>query len=96
MTFHPGHDALHGFTVVVETKGPLTYVGRWDAEENGLVRLLDVAQHQVGEGGMDRAAYLADVARNGPRPTHRMTLVPAAEIATVRTLGDLCRDLRGR
>jgi putative YphP/YqiW family bacilliredoxin len=31
--FHPGHHELHGITVVIETHGSRTYVGRFDSED---------------------------------------------------------------
>ena len=49
--FHPGHHELHGVTVVVETAGPLTYVGRFDTEDAAGVHLLDVGVHDAAAGG---------------------------------------------
>ena len=44
--FHPGHSELHGITVVVETHGPRTYVGRYDSEDERGVHMLDVGIHE--------------------------------------------------
>ena len=45
--FHPGHSELHGITVVVETNGSLTYVGRYDSEDERGVHMLDVGVHEA-------------------------------------------------
>ena len=49
--FHPGHAELHGITVVVETHGARTYVGRYDREDELGVHMLDVGVHE-GSAGM--------------------------------------------
>jgi hypothetical protein len=48
--FHPGHSELHGVTVVVETNGALTYVGRYDSEDDHGVHMLDVGVHNGALG----------------------------------------------
>jgi hypothetical protein len=40
---------LHGMTVVVDTKGPRVYVGRFDTVEDGKIRLMDAGYHDDGE-----------------------------------------------
>lgn len=92
MTFHPGHDALHGITVVIVSTGPATWVGRWQEERDGMIHLVDACAHIAGDRGMSRDAFLDDVTRNGPRPTHRVLSLPRAEVASVRPLGDVLRE----
>lgn len=94
MTFHPGHDALHGFTVVIFSNGPSTWVGRWQEERDGVIQLLDASEHRDGERGLSKEAFLGELARSGPRPTHRVLGVPRSQVSGVRTLGDVVRDLR--
>jgi hypothetical protein len=96
MTFHPGHDALHGFTVVLFSDGPSTWVGRWQEESAGMIQLADACEHRDGDGGISKDQFLAGLARSGPRPTHRVMAVPRASVSAVRQLGDVVREIRDR
>lgn len=51
--FHPGHHDLHGITVVVDTVGPRTFIGRFDRIEDGRIQLLNVAPHDPAAGSRD-------------------------------------------
>ena len=84
--FHPGHHELHGITVVVETRGSRTYVGRFDHEDGSGVHLLDVGLHDSGTG-VGREEYLERTARFGVRADQKHLIVPRAEIAAIRRLG---------
>jgi hypothetical protein len=95
MTFHPGHDALHGFTVVLFSKGPSTWVGRWQEQQDGVIHLADASEHKDGDRGLSKQDFLAELARTGPRVTHRALAVPASEVSAVRQLGDVIREVRG-
>jgi hypothetical protein len=87
--FHPGHHELHGVTVVVETTGPRTYVGRFDAEDEQGLHLLDVGVHQPGAGAPSKDEYIQRSVRFGVRSEHRHLVVPAAEVARIRRLGEV-------
>jgi hypothetical protein len=95
MTFHPDHDALHGFTVVLYSRGPSTWIGRWQEEQNGVIRLADACEHRDGDRGLSKEQFLREIARSGPRPTHRLLEVPRSQVTDVRQLGDVVRELRG-
>jgi hypothetical protein len=95
MTFHPGHDALHGFTVVLFSDGPSTWVGRWQEERDDTIQLADACEHKDGERGLTKKGFLEELARTGPRPTHRMIGVPRHAVTDVRQLGDVVREVRG-
>jgi hypothetical protein len=83
--FHPGHHELHGVTVVVETGGSMTYVGRFDTEDAAGVHLLDVGVHDAAGGGsMDE--YVRRSARFGIRVERKHVVVPRAEVARIRKL----------
>jgi hypothetical protein len=84
--FHPGHHELHGITVVVETSGTRTYVGRFDHEDSAGVHLLDVATHDAVDGS-SREEYLERTARLGVRADRKQVIVPRPEIAAIRRLG---------
>lgn len=94
MTFHPGHDALHGFTVVLFSEGPSTWVGRWQEERDGFIHLADASEHRDGERGLSKAAFLLELAKLGPRPVHRVLAVRRGDVSGVRQLGDVIREIR--
>jgi hypothetical protein len=56
--FHPGHHELHGVTVVIETHGPRTYVGRFDNEDQQGLHLLDAGVHEALAGASSREEYV--------------------------------------
>ena len=85
--FHPGHHELHGVTVVLETRGPVTYVGRFDSQDDRGVRLLDVAIHDPSKGS--REDYVRRSARFGIRVEQRQVTVPSAEVARITPLGEI-------
>ena len=91
-TFHHDRGALHGITVVVDTSGPRVYVGRCDTEGPDGIVLLDVDVHADGEGGRSKADYVQAVARFGHWKKHDRVVVPGAEIASVRRLGDIATE----
>ena len=84
--FHPGHHDLHGITVVLQTTGPHTYVGRFDHEDESGVHLLDVGMHDAS-GGARREEYLERTLRFGVRADRKHVIVPRAEIASITQLG---------
>jgi hypothetical protein len=83
--FHPGHHELHGITVVVETTGPHTYVGRFDHEDESGLHLLDVGVHD-GSDGTRPEEYLARTARFGVRADRKHLIVPRTAVAAIKRL----------
>jgi hypothetical protein len=81
MVLHPGHDELHGITVVVSGTSGRTYVGRWHEQQPRGVVMRDVAILETGE---DEAAWLARLAKFGVPPEHRVHVVAGDEILSVR------------
>ncbi len=88
-TFHSDKGELHGITVVVDTHGPKVYVGRCDTETAEGIHLVDVDDHTDGEQGRSKRDYLEWAARFGVFKRHDFLMVPRAEIASVKRLGDL-------
>jgi hypothetical protein len=87
--FHPGHDELHGQTVVVYTTGARTLIGRWDAVEGGTLRMLDVALHEDGAAGaMSREAWVAKLKQYGIPVEHKALALPQDAVARVVRLRD--------
>lgn len=87
--FHPGHAELHGITVVLETSGSLTYVGRYDREDDGAVHLHDVGVHDSAAGGVSKEEYLRKSARFGIRTDHKHMVVPASQVVRIARLAEL-------
>ena len=85
--FHPGHHDLHGITVVVETSGDNTYVGRFDREEEELAYLKDVGVHEAGSQSWGE--YLDRTMLYGVKVDQRDLVVPRAEITSVRKLTEV-------
>ena len=86
---------FHGFTVVIYTRGPMTYVGRWDQQIGDQILLNDASVHCEGDSGMTRDQFILKTAKFGPRVTHKRFVVPAGEVTQVRTLGDVSKELLG-
>jgi hypothetical protein len=86
--FHPGHAELHGITVVVETHGARTYVGRYDSQDERGVHLLDVGVH-VESADLSKADYLRKTAKFGVRSEIKHLLLPNNEVANIVRLSDI-------
>jgi hypothetical protein len=87
--FHPGHHALHGVTVVLETTGAVTYIGRFDVEDERGVHLLNVAIHEADAAPVSREEFLARTRQFGVRAERKHLVVPAAQVARITPLGEL-------
>jgi hypothetical protein len=85
--FHPGHAELHGITVVIETHGSRTYVGRYDSEDAQGVHLLDAGVHNEGPE-LSKEDYIRKSAKFGIRSEHKHLLVPRGEVARITRLGE--------
>jgi hypothetical protein len=81
--FHPGHQALHGITVVLETNGARTYVGRFDTQDEGGVHLLDVAMHDGDDPALSRDEFLRRTLKFGVRVERKHLVVPSGDVAKV-------------
>lgn len=88
-TFHQDTHALHGITCVVETRGARLYVGRVHEAGPDGVLLHDVDVFEEVAGGPTKAAYLARAAQVGVWVRHKSFVVPAADVTSIRRLGDL-------
>lgn len=88
-TFHSDKGELHGITVVVRTTGERVYVGRCDTQTPEGIVLLDADHHDDGEDGKSNDEYLKFAAKYGVFKKHDHIVVPTAEIADVRRLGEL-------
>lgn len=88
-TFHQDRDELHGITVVVDTDGPIVYIGRWLEQDDKGIVLMDVAQHEDGEGGRSKEDYVKHAARVGVWKKHNRLVLPKDQVVSVRRLGEI-------
>lgn len=84
--FHPGHEPLHGITVVVECVDRRTMVGRFHHTDQRGVHLLDVAMHRPDDGDGPREAFLERTQKFGVKAEHPHVLVPEHEVVSVTPL----------
>ncbi len=75
-------------TVVVETPGSLTYVGRFDTEDPSGVHLINVGVHDAAAGGT-RQEFVRRSARFGVRTDRNHLVVPRAEVVRITPLGEI-------
>jgi hypothetical protein len=90
--FHPGHSELHGVTVVLETTGERTYIGRFHEETPAGVLLHDVAEHCDQPDGPSRSEFVARSRKFGVRADTRHVVVPAGEVRRIVRLMDWSED----
>jgi hypothetical protein len=86
--FHPGHEELHGVTVVVEGAGGVTWVGRYHERNDRGVLMHDVAVHQPGTAELPRAAWIERLRKFGIRVEQRAVVVPTDQAGRITPLGD--------
>ncbi len=80
--FHPGHDELHGVTVVVTGASGRTYLGRWHERAARGVTMKDVA---IREPDSDIALdeWLARQRKFGLDASEKFLIVPNDEVGAV-------------
>lgn len=81
--FHPGHDELHGQTVVLFTSGPRTFIGRWDVADDHMIKMVGVAMHEEGASELSRDEWVAQTKKYGIPVEHQMLTVPKGEVTNV-------------
>jgi hypothetical protein len=87
--FHPGHDALHGVTVLLETTERRSYIGRLDTEDESGMHLLDVAVHEAENPDVSKEEFVRRALTFGVRAQHKHVVVPSAHVTSIRPLGEL-------
>lgn len=81
--FHPGHDELHGVTVVVTGTSGRTYVGRWHEKGARGISMRDVAIHDPARDAMRLDAWLARQRKFGVAATEKHLVIPTDEADSV-------------
>ena len=86
--FHPGHDELHGVTVIVEVSDGRTLVGRWHEKGPQGVLLHDVAVHSRETATTEKEEWLGKLRRFGIPVELNHVIVPAGQLLGVRRLAE--------
>ncbi|HEX5634852.1 MAG TPA: hypothetical protein VFX50_16525 [Gemmatimonadales bacterium] len=86
--FHPGHEELHGITVVVNGRSGRTYVGRYHERTERGILLHDVGTHDPATG-QSREEYLARTLKFGVRADARHLVLADDEVGEIRKLAEL-------
>jgi uncharacterized alpha-E superfamily protein len=86
--FHPGHEELHGVTVVVESPAGVTWVGRYHERTERGVMLRDVATHDSAVAGLSREAWLSRIIKFGVQVDAKHLVVPTDQASRVVRLAE--------
>lgn len=81
--FHPGHEELHGVTVVVEGPGGMTWVGRYHERNERGVLLHDVASYDPAAADQPRSAWIQRQIKFGVRADLRHFVVPTDQASRI-------------
>ncbi len=86
MVFHPGHEELHGVTVVVDGPRGRSWVGRYqERTERGIV-LLDVSLHDPATAALPRDAWIQRLLKFGIPADAKHVVIPEVEAERVTRL----------
>ncbi len=84
--FHPGHEELHGVTVVVGSGDGKTYVGRYHERNARGVVMRDVAIHDPGVATLGLEEWLARQRKFGVQVAQRVVVVAGDQVGPIRRL----------
>ena len=86
--FHPGHEELHGVTVVVEGASGRIWVGRYHERTPAGVVLHDAASHDPAapDGKSDRDGWISRQLKFGIRAERKLVVIPPAEVERITRL----------
>lgn len=86
MVFHPGHEELHGVTVVVRGSSGRSWVGRYHERTERGILLHDVALHDPATAPVDRDTWLAGLRKFGVKVEAKHVVIPHGESARIELL----------
>ncbi|HJR33630.1 MAG TPA: hypothetical protein VJ817_01675 [Gemmatimonadales bacterium] len=84
--FHPGHEELHGVTVVVRGASGRCWVGRYHERTARGILLHDVAIHDPATVSVDREAWLERLRKFGIKVDAKHVVIPESESARIDLL----------
>lgn len=81
--FHPGHEELHGVTVVVEGASGRTWVGRYHETNHRGVVMHDVAIHDPATTPLPRETWIERLRKFGIKIDEPFVLLPLKEAGQI-------------
>ena len=81
--FHPGHDDLHGVTVVISGATGRTYVGRWHEQGARGVTMRDAAIHDPATNPVLLDVWMARQRKFGVAVSEKLLVIPPDEVGQV-------------
>jgi len=84
--FHPGHEELHGVTVVVEGASGRTWVGRYHETSDRGVELHDVAIHDPATATLPRVQWVERLRKFGIQVDEPVVILPPREAGPITRL----------
>ena len=84
--FHPGHEELHGVTVVVESDAGRTWVGRYHERTDRGVVLRDAAVHDAATADQSRDLWIGRQIKFGIQAESRHLVVPGNQAVRITRL----------
>ncbi len=84
--FHPGHEELHGVTVVVDGASGRTWVGRYHERNDRGVVMHDVAIHDPATTPVPRQDWVERLRKFGITVDEKFVILPPAEVGTITRL----------
>lgn len=89
MVFHPGHEELHGVTVVVDGPEGRSWVGRYHERTERGILLHDVAIHDPATTPLPREAWLERLRKFGIKVDARHLVIPGQDALGIRRLAEV-------
>jgi small nuclear ribonucleoprotein (snRNP)-like protein len=81
--------AFLGQDVVLDTRGPLVYLGRLAGVDEHFFALEDVDVHDLSEGATTKERYVLDARKHGIKKSRAAVLVRKAEVMSLSRLEDV-------
>jgi hypothetical protein len=86
--FHPGHEELHGVTVLVTERSGRWTLGRYHETGPKGVIVHDAAIHEPGDATAG-SVWLARQRKFGVRADHRLVVIPADGVVSIARFVDV-------
>ena len=87
--FHPGHQELHGITVVLTTTDARLFVGRFDRQDEAGVHLIGVSVFDPEGAGGTSKEFLARTVKYGVRVDRPHLVVAPSLVHEIVPLGSV-------
>lgn len=85
-------DELVGCEVVLDTAGPIVYMGKLTRIDDHGFWLEDADLHNTSEGHATREQYIAEAAKDGIRVNRRWVCVLRQTVISISALADVVTD----